>query len=161
MKIKEELNKLSDSIEVFQKIDIGYPKEPHIVIDQKKSFPEQDMIDLFNVSPSSCLFGFYRICDGVELPDIDNGYFIYGVEEMISVNTMDSEPNHFSDKAIIVFGADGGGGRFALMIDTDQIYYLPPAEVLNREYRGQNAKLVAPSLDRFISYLNERCISTF
>ncbi|MBO9613705.1 MAG: hypothetical protein J7619_13475 [Dyadobacter sp.] len=70
---------------------------------------------------------FYGFCDGVDMPDVHVGYFIHSLS-WIEKSHLKGEPFRIASypHEIVVFGSDGGGGRFALGGETSQeILYLP------------------------------------
>jgi hypothetical protein len=77
------------------------------------SLPE-DLVDL------------YRLADGLSLPDVHVGYFVHPVAAVIR-GAASGEPRSLEgmDHAqVLVFGSDGGGGRFALRLDTGAVLHL-------------------------------------
>src|SRR5262249_11765778 len=89
--------------------------------------------------PNGALAPLYSVCNGLNLPDVYNGYFILPAEK---VNALIAEGrlSRVADTEvfeIIPFGSDGGGNRFVLRIDDGSIYYLPhTATIKNGTYMG-------------------------
>jgi hypothetical protein len=158
MSIDSELNKLRSVIKQFEGIDIGYPKDNHCIEGKKSELVVTRIANVFRLSPSSELIEFYQCCDGIELPDVGNGYLIYSAEDLISINSMDSEPRRLGLNDILVIGGDGGGGRFAYLMDTGQIFYLPMAAVLNGEYLGGEAKVLATNIEGLVRHFADQCL---
>lgn len=135
-------------------IDFGYP------LGENKIVPPNDYIEQFKaiaaLPPSAVTF--YKNCDGVSLPDVQNGYFIHGAE-VIALNS--SEPLEIVDVRtqaaipILVFGSTGGGGRFAMNLETGEVLLLSDGLVMNRvfEATGANVVCVASDWDEFMERL--------
>jgi hypothetical protein len=69
----------------------------------------------------------YEVCDGISLPDVHNGYFIDSAQRVTSASKR-GEPilvESSQSIPILVFGSDGGGGRFAIGTVDGSVYYLP------------------------------------
>jgi hypothetical protein len=74
----------------------------------------------------------YEVCDGISLPDVHNGYFIDSVQRVMSASKR-GEPilvEGSQSIPILVFGTDGGGGRFVLGTVDGAVYYLPSSGAL-------------------------------
>lgn len=152
------LKRLAAAITAFEPVDIGYPKDVHEILPQSRSTAEvAEALRSLNVPPSSRLNELYTLCDGIELPQIDNAYSILTLEWLHRVQNMDSEPIRFDGRDILFFGADGGGGRFVLALDSDEVYYLPVGEVTpDRVYVGSDIELVAATVDEWLVQLTAR-----
>lgn len=73
------------------------------------------------------LHAMYRVFDGLSMPDVHNGYFIDSAAGALAA-AEHGEPTRLSGSPhhrIHVFGADGGGGRFALSTGDGTVFYLP------------------------------------
>lgn len=152
--MKFDLTTLKTALKNFESVDLGYPKDEHLVLDQENQGLGNAVCDELGLTGSSTLREFYGICDGIQLPDVGNGFFIYSLAEFCSINKMISEPNKIGGKPIVVIGTDGGGGRFVCVSDSDEVLYLAPAEVSsNREYLGTNVEVIADTMGGFIRYL--------
>lgn len=151
-----ELAAFEAALRDFEKIDLGYPKGEHIVRPQGNPSLVNDVCNEYGLPAQSSLRLFYSICDGIDLPDVENGFFVYSMAEFSSINKMPTEPNRFDGQDVVVVGSDGGGGRFVNTIQSDMIVYLPPGEVsAAREYLGENASPVADSMNSFLRFLSD------
>jgi hypothetical protein len=78
------------------------------------------------VVPLEALRPLYAVCGGMCLEDVFNAYFIDRPDHLLPAddprlpNRIGGEPSI----AIQVFGADGGGGKYAIGKDDDEVYYL-------------------------------------
>jgi hypothetical protein len=72
------------------------------------------------------LIPLYRVCDGLRLPDVHNGYFLMPAKELIESKDASSilQPSGLSIP-VCVFGSDGGGSRFAVGTIDHSVYYVP------------------------------------
>lgn len=78
------------------------------------------------------LRALYAVCDGLSLPDVHAGYFVDRAARVKS-NASRGEPTTVSDlpqKHVVVFGSDGGGGRFAIEQENGVVLYLPAGGVV-------------------------------
>jgi hypothetical protein len=151
------LMKLKYLVEEFLKIDLGYPKGEHRIREQGNPRGAAEMCKILGVASNGSFEKFYEYCDGIDLPDVGNGYYVLSLSDIVSVNGMNSEPNRFNNKDIVMFGTDGGGGRFVITKDSNEIYYLPTAEVTaSRDYRGHQVKLEVSGMEGFVQYLRDR-----
>lgn len=69
----------------------------------------------------------YEVCNGISMPDVHVGYFVYDVART-SESPARGEPCRVAgiQGEVLVFGSDGGGGRFAIVNDSrNDVYYLP------------------------------------
>jgi hypothetical protein len=155
--MKDTLTALGIAIRAFERIDIGYPKGDHYVVRREDPASVTQALSAFDVSWSSSLIRFYQLCDGIRLPDVANGYTLYSLQEFVSVNQLLSEPNRLDDgRRCLIVGVDGGGNRFALLPDTDEIVYLPNARVSNdRTYEGTKLRPIAANLEGLVKILLE------
>ena len=155
--MKSELLSLKNAIDKFDEIDLGYPKGEHRIFEQGNLDSVFELCKHLGISQDSSLARFYEFCGGIELPDVGNGYYVLSPDEIAVVNTMESEPNTFDGRDIVIFGSDSGGGRFVIAKDSGDIFYLPMAEVSStREYLGHPVKLEVSGMEGFVLYLGER-----
>ena len=101
---------------------------------------------------------FYKICNGVYLTDVYNGYFIWPIE--IIIRNLDATgPTKISDPynyKILVFGDTGGGERFALRTDeSEEILFLPEGAVQDFTYDAEDkaVKVISPDFLGFLARL--------
>lgn len=124
------------------------------MLDQQDQGLANAVCDELGLTAASTLREFYGICDGIQLPNVGNGFFIYSLAEFCSINKMIFEPNKVNGKPIVVIGTDGGGGRFVCALDSDEVLYLAPGEVSSsREYLGTNVEVISDALGGLIRYL--------
>jgi hypothetical protein len=124
-------------IRILEPMDFGYPVGENEIRPPKK---------LKRAIPRE-LVPLYAECDGPDLPDVRNGYFLSSTSHL-DLDGRKGERVRVSGResfAICVFGTDGGGGRFALRlndgaIDGGAVYYLPSEGAVIRgtwEERGR------------------------
>jgi hypothetical protein len=104
------------------------------------------------------LWPLYAVCDGANLPDVWNGYFIDAADEL-ALNKKRGLPTQIAGTPpleIEVFGSDGGGGSFAVAAD-GAVYYLPSWGVVeNNVYTGdetRGARRISGSVIGFLQRL--------
>jgi hypothetical protein len=103
------------------------------------------------------LHPLYEVCDGVSLPDVHVGYFI-DPNARVASSFERGEPNCIkSDSAnidVCVFGSDGGGGRFAVVIDDRSVVYLPSSgAVRNGVYYEDSTSKPSRISDSVLAFL--------
>jgi hypothetical protein len=127
--LDEWLRRMRVALEALYRLDVGYKIGINVVRDpvpEGKGSPE-----VFRE--------MYAVTDGLELPDVYNGYF---VDRAVDLSTAASagEPTHVSGKDpmdIQMFGSDGVGGRFVVRDDDHSVWYLPSeAAVRDGIYRA-------------------------
>jgi len=160
MLLADWLEHMKTLIQKLNLLDLGYPQGDHTVHPPNEALL-QEMITDSRIDRDSPLVEFYTHCDGVDLPDVHNGYFIHRLE-LITRSLVNGEPtrvqNNTSTSNILVFGSDGGGGRFAIVTDAPhEILYLPtgavhdaifdcttvPCTVLSADFMGFLKRLLA------------------
>lgn len=71
---------------------------------------------------------------------------------------MDSEPNKFGSRDIVMFGSDSEGGRYVIAIDSDEICYLPTGAVSkDRNYLGV-PELLEGGMKGFVAFLRNKVL---
>ncbi|MGB4773627.1 MAG: SMI1/KNR4 family protein [Daejeonella sp.] len=119
--ISNNLKQLSELLNSITASKIGYqPGSNYVLPVSNKELKEV----LQNLPVDFQLF--YKLCDGIMMPDVYNGYFIDTLERL-STTDVRGEPSQILDSSvdILVFGSDGGGGRFAIDHKSGEVYYLP------------------------------------
>lgn len=103
----------------------------------------------------SVLRDLYAECDGFSLPDIHVGYFADSLSRLASASRR-GEPSWVSNRGraeILVFGSDGGGGRFVVELEMGAILYLPSdGGVRDRVYEEVPqlpVRVLAPNVEAF------------
>jgi hypothetical protein len=120
---------------------LGYFPEQHVI----RPPTEPQMLDTLIARSSGpipvSIIDFYRRCDGIDLPDVHNGYWIHSIETIFrsweqSVPTkIRFTPEQL--KEILVFGRDGGGNYFASWLGSlDEVVFLPNGDVTASVFNG-------------------------
>ncbi len=149
---------LQSLIEKLETLDLGYPLGNHRIYPPADRATLQRLIQRVGLFPASPLIALYTYCDGINLPDVHNGYFIHGVASLLNglergePTRLASNPTH----PIIAFGSDGGGGRFATRADeAAEILFLPSGAVHNATFDDKTTptKVLSPDFTDFLSRL--------
>jgi hypothetical protein len=120
-------------------VELPYPKDEHRLRPPADSaLVARLAIEVGTTSSAGALVGFYQHCDGVDLPDIWNGYWLHPAELILRHRQEDPTG------ATIGFGSDGGGNTFALRIADGAV-------VLQRWWRPD--EVVAPDFPAFLERL--------
>jgi hypothetical protein len=159
--MKTILNAISGLIDELEDVDLGYPLEGNTLHARSDhTVPLSELAKIGSLSPKSQLMEFYINCDGLDLPDIYNGYFIDSAEKLLT-SYRGSEPTkmigHAGEEDILVFGGDGGGGRFAIKTVDGSVLYLPLDSVHSKLYEGdpRKVKRLANSFYEFLIRLHD------
>ena len=133
------LTEMARLLNELKEVDIGYPQGSNMLYPPTKEGLEKL---LFKTSTPLSLVIFYQSCGGLDLEDLSNGYFIHS-PEIILQGLESGEPTSISGRyagPIIVFGSDGGGGRFSLRLEENdsEVLYLPSSgSVYSSVYNGE------------------------
>lgn len=98
---------------------------------------------------------FYSLCNGFDLPDFRNGYFVFGLDA-IQRGLARGQPASLSapwNCRVVVIGADGGGGLFALQPESrGDVLYLSEGRIINSEYQVTTGgvRVVSETLVEFV-----------
>jgi hypothetical protein len=147
------------AIDDLADVELLYPKGRHVI------FPPAGPRDLeelaVHVKPAvpGELAEFYRMCDGLRLPDVHNGYSIASAASVCRY-IRQGEPTRVSDRTpsgVVMFGSDGGGGRFALRTEGQpEVLYLPNWGAVDHgmfDAALAPTEVLAPSLEGFLNRL--------
>jgi hypothetical protein len=152
-----EVNKL---IKRLNAIDFGYPSGGNVIHPPASEELLEALSTKAKVPKTSTLSLFYSRCNGVDLPDVHVGYFIHSIELVIR-GIQSGEPLRIlqssGETGIVIFGTDGGGGRFAMKLDeSGEILYLPVGRVIDSTFDGQQtpARFIADDFLTFLERLN-------
>lgn len=114
--LRRALGQLETHIQLVRAETWGYPVDQQLI---KLVLPVRDLATVLPRLGCGCvdeLAAFFTLCDGIELPDVYVGYFIESLERVVT-GPGRGEPVTIGGprpRSILVFGTDGGGGRFAL-----------------------------------------------
>lgn len=139
-------------------LDLGFPQGDNVV----RPAPSLEALDLLvaqaYIERSSPLVAFLQECNGLSFPDVHVGYFIHSVEQMLH-GFRSGEPRQVSGNeplTVLVFGSDGGGGRFALQVQGGcAVFYLPVGAVRDGVFDGKHTAIrrLAPDFPEFLRLL--------
>jgi hypothetical protein len=120
-------------------VKLGYPQgDNRILSPLKDDSILKELLDVTGMTTNSDLADFYTRCNGLSMPDIQNGYFIHPIERVLA-GFKGRDPNKAAIDGnispILIFGSDGGGGLMALRLPNAGIYHLSVGTVRNRIFR--------------------------
>jgi hypothetical protein len=109
------------------------------------------------------LVDFYSHVEAVNLPDVDNGYFIHSADRVLD-GIRGEQPTELTGTVrdtITVFGSDGGGGLFAVNQAGDRVYRLGGGSLIGSTYDADDseATVTASSLWEFLEGLRAKVAS--
>lgn len=128
MDIEHWQSQMQSALDDFEKVELLYPKNAHVIHPPAKESDLELLRAAVKPAVPLELEQFYRVCDGVSLPDIHNGYSIESARDICKYIAQ-GEPTSISDgvqRQVVTFGWNGGGGRFVLCTDgPPDVLYLP------------------------------------
>lgn len=160
MDLRSWKGRVTFAIAELEKLDLGYPLSGNLLHAPAGETGLKQLSEESLVSESSPLLAMYRQLDGLSLPDVHNGYFIHSVE-LVLRGLDGGEPRRITGelaRPILVFGTDGGGGRFAIGADGDgEILHLGEGQVEDSVFDGADgrSRLISSSLGIFLEQLLE------
>lgn len=147
--------RMEAALEELRDIDLGYPQDENVLGPPADPTALAEFTSGAGLDPRSPLVGFYSACSGVSLPDVHVGYFIH--EPSLVLRGLEGgEPRRLTGpyaREILVFGTDGGGGRFALGAGGDgEVLYLGEGAVHDAVFDGVDGQVqtLAPDLHAFL-----------
>lgn len=150
--------RMENALEELRGIDLGYPQDENVLGAAGNPAALAEFVSGAGLNPRSPLAAFYDACSGVSLPDVHVGYFIH--EPGLVLRGLEGgEPRRLTGpyaREILVFGTDGGGGRFALGADGDgEVLYLGDGAVHDAVFDGVygQVRTLAPDLRAFLNRL--------
>ena len=151
------LARMNNALELLRDLDLGYPMGENIVHPPPDRTIISRLASAADLPIQSKLMSVYEICNGVSLPDIHVGYFVHPAETVIR-GLERGEPTSLTGphrRSIVVFGTDGGGGRFALGRSGGEVLYLGEGSVHDAVFDGihGDARMLSPNLETFLERL--------
>jgi len=128
MDIAPWLAHLQRLIADMQTLALGYPVGAHTVSPPAAKAMLAQFVQKTGLASTHPLVTFYSHCNGIDLPDVHNGYFIHNVE-LILHGLETGIPTRLATNlatTIVVFASDGGGSLFAIRTQAPtEVLYLP------------------------------------
>ncbi|WIM92494.1 hypothetical protein ACTOB_004436 [Actinoplanes oblitus] len=131
----------------------GFPPGDHGVSGPATAAELDGLARLHGGAVPGDLLSFHRVVAEVELPDVNNGYWIHrpplpGADP--------GHPRRLSDgRAVVVFGSDGGGALFALAGGSGSpVLRLADGSFLGGAYEADCATEIAANLQNFLTFLH-------
>ena len=127
MEMKQWVLEARSVLEELKNLKSSYLFGTNEVLDPQKDFALLDQLVVEYYLPNS-IQDFYRECGGVWLSDVCNGYWVYSFENVFNRIQAKEITNvkGIGQGEIVIFGGNGGGGRFALRTHgKGEIIYLP------------------------------------
>jgi|GEM_PF-2158810 hypothetical protein len=147
------LSSIDAAIGVLRTLDFPYPISDNAVNFCSRSLTEKDFSPFF---PEAEVIAFYSICDGINLPDVHNGYFIHPLKKftmaqshLIALNEDNTKISEF-----FVVGSTGGGNLIAIEQTTNSTYLLPNNRIENGLYFSSTASPIRIISRNYAGFLN-------
>lgn len=135
MNISDLVEEISDSLKTLSKVDLGYPKGINEVHRSVRS--NSNAIRICDIHDESlrALNQFYICCDGMSLPDVDEGIFILCSSDIGKLKDEFTPAQVHNNKTkILVLGSFGDGSYIALNKENGVVLKMPPSKILKNEY---------------------------
>lgn len=159
MSIIQQLRRLDSMLGELATIDFGYPLgDNRIVPPSNGAAAALSQAGLAGIGGLSDLFS---ACDGIRMPDVHNGYFIYD-HERVCLHYTDSDPNCIvladnRETEVLTIGQDGGGNHLAVDRKRGRVFFLPMGPLHDGRYDGRhtNVRIVAEGIPQLLDKLVE------
>lgn len=144
------------ALEALREIDLGYPQGENVIHPATDPAALAEFVARAGLEPRSPLVALYRVCAGVSLPDVHVGYFVHA-PGLVLRGLEGGEPTRLTGpyaRDVLVFGTDGGGGRFALGAGGEgEVLHLGEGAVHDAVFDGVygRVKTLAPDPNAFLA----------
>ena len=141
-----------------QTLDLGYPVGAHTIFPPADKTVLAQFVQKTGLASTHPLVTLYSHCNGIDLPDVHNGYFIHNVERILH-GLETGEPTRLATnlaETMVVFGSDGGGSRFVIRTQgPTEVLYLPLGAVHNAIFEDERTPptVLAPDFFAFLRRL--------
>ena len=159
MDIAHWLAHLQFLLEKVRALKLDYPLGEHTVVPPPATTLLTQLVQKTGLAFTHPLLMFYTYCDGIRLPDVHNGYFIHSIHQVLR-GLEAGEPTRLATnptEMAVVFGSDGGGGRFVMRIkEPGEVLYLPLGTVHNAIFDDKRTPttILAPDFFAFLRRLD-------
>jgi len=132
----------------------GYPPGENVLVRATPGAENGEKASLVAAGVSGDLLNFYEQVERLSLPDLDSGFFIHPVAEVVNGEQPTILAGDVSD-SIVVFGSDGGGSLFALGASQGNVYNLSGGSLIGDTYEteGHGVKIISRDLWGFLEDL--------
>ena len=154
---REDMSRLADAVMQTFESTFGYPPGDHIVVEADAETGQHAVRELTAAGIGGDLLDFYAKVVQVSFPDVENGFFIHSVENIVEGGHPTKLTGAANDE-ITVFGSDGGGGLFALNAAGDKVYRLAGGSLVGPVYEVDESGLdiVASNFESFLIQLRDQ-----
>ncbi len=134
----------------------GYPPGENVLVRVTSEVASEEKASLVAAGISGDLLSFYEQVERLSLPDLDSGFFIHSVVEVLNGEQPTVLAGDVND-SIVVFGSDGGGGLLALGATQGNVYSLTGGSLVGDTYETgrPGAKIISRDLWDFLEGLRE------
>lgn len=152
--IRSCIDELRTLLTHVRRLDLGYPLGTNEI---RKIKPQARKSVEHRGLPRD-LLELYAHCDGLSVEDVRVGYFVDRASRAATASDR-GEPIEVRPEgwAVVVFGSDGGGGRFALRLVDHAILHLGSGAVRAGVFydSGGLVRVLAPSVSAFVCRLRD------
>ena len=120
----------------LKEIDFGYPFGENTLREPALDDQVVTTLEQIGLTDATDLLGFYSVCNGLNWPDVHNGYFIKQ-HESLRRSTDEYEPTRIEGNvggAIVTIGSSGGGSLFAIRKNECDVVVLPAGRIERNIY---------------------------
>lgn len=155
MSITGKLRRLDSILRELAAIDFGYPLGENTVTPPIPA--AADALVEAGLDRIRWLSDLYSACDGISMPDINNGYFIKPLHKVLKYD-LASEPKTVlldTEISVLSLGSTGGGSLFVVEREIGRVLLLPPGPLHEGHYDGRHTKagVVAEDISLFLDRL--------
>ncbi|MFJ6704961.1 MULTISPECIES: hypothetical protein [unclassified Streptomyces] len=134
----------------------GYPPGENVLVRSTSETASEEKASLVSAGISGDLLSFYGQVERLSLPDLDSGFFIHSIVDVVNGEQPTILAGDVND-SIVVFGSDGGGGLLALGAAQGNVYMLSGGSLVGDTYETgrHGVKIVSCDLWDFLESLRE------
>jgi hypothetical protein len=157
MQVVEVIWRLDSVLRDLAAIDVGYPLGENCIFPPKPH--AASALSGAGLGKVKGLFDLYLACDGINMPDVHNGYFVKPLDKLLKFDPA-SEPETVlleSRIPVLSIGSTGGGGLFVVDRESGRVLLLPTGRLCEGCYDGGSSKVevIAGSIPVFLERLLE------
>lgn len=154
--LEHTLRELADLLEEFAPLNPFHEPARNLIRPPMAAPESSALMQKLSIDALPEVRDFYRLCNGLSLPDVYNGYFVHGLDE-IERSLQQGAPTTLAGQdhtRLLPIGSDGGGALFAVNLDHHtEILYLPPAYIVASTYHGEatEVRVLAQTFTAFLA----------
>ncbi len=153
MEIGRWISDLQLLLDELEHIELGYPLGDNKICPALPAEAVSQLASRSDLTALGQVRAFYDQCNGIDLPDVWNGYFVHGLEIVCrgEVRAIQGVVN----ASVVVLGSDGGGGKFAVRTIEQDVLHLSSQGVHSGIYMAGegSVRIIAQDFGQFLDRL--------